>query len=153
MPAEYVFQCANCGTENPVDASSVNDKMRCASCGSLLVKSQCLPVEVTDASFERTVLQPGPPVVLYLWGPNCGVCANYTMSVRKMAASLCGLARTAMINAEENPVSPGKYGLKGVPTLMVFKDGRHVRTLEGPHGERRVREALAPLIQSPVTAS
>lgn len=151
---DYILQCSNCGAGCPVGQDGTGLRLRCPGCGNVLIRSNCLPAEITDADFEEEVLRPGPPALVYLWGPNCGVCAGYSLSVRRMAASFYGLGRVLMMNAEENPVWPGRFGLKGVPSVMIFRDGALFRLLTGPQGERGLKEILeaAAAGQSPVTS-
>lgn len=145
MPPAYRLQCANCGTVNPVEEASARERQKCAKCSNVLIKSNCLPQAVTQADFDTEVLGSSVPVIVYFWGPNCGVCASYELSVRKLAASLYGEAKVVSVNAEENKAVASRYGLKGVPTVMIFAGGRLASVNEGPQGERGLRERLAEL--------
>ena len=139
---DFVLQCSNCGEENPVALEDLDKRNRCGRCSTILIKSNCLPKDVTDGSWEAEVADSAVPVVAYFWGPNCPVCANYDLSVRRMAASFCGTAKVVAMNAEENPVTPKRYDLKGVPTVMIFSGGKLVAGLPGPRGEQGLREIL-----------
>lgn len=145
MAGGFVLQCGNCGRENIIPVEKVLERPRCSACPSLLIPANCLPGVVGDKNWAEEVEKSPVPVVAYFWGPNCGVCANYVLSVRKMAASLYPKARVVTINAEEEPATPKRYDLKGVPTLMIFHSGELRKTLIGPQGERTVREALMSL--------
>lgn len=145
MGKDFLFQCSACGSENYVSPEAARGRGRCARCGALFVPSNCLPQELTDATFKREVEGSTVPVVAYFWGPACGVCANYTLSVRKMAGEFCGKARVVMLNVEENPATPKAHGLKGVPSVLIFSGGKEVRALAGPQGVRGIAEILAQL--------
>lgn len=145
MAGGFILQCGNCGRENLVMVEDAGKRPRCVACPSLLIPANCLPQPVGDRDFQREVLESPVPVVVYFWGPNCGVCANYELAVRKMAASLYPLARVVTINAEDEPETPKRCGLRGVPTVMVFNAGELVKVMEGPQGERTIRAALAIL--------
>jgi thioredoxin 1 len=106
------------------------------------VGAHSLPIEVTDATWDREVLASPAPAMVEVWSPHCGVCTQYEVSVRQMASSLFGKVRVLQLNAEENPRTAQRYGIRGVPTVLLFTNGQLVSTLLGPQGERGIRQAL-----------
>ncbi len=142
MPDTYHLQCATCGTVNRVPHARAADRGRCGHCGARLLPSHSLPIQTSDATWATDVLASTLPAVVEVWSPRCGVCADYEVSVRRMAASLFGLARVLQLNAEENPVTANRYGIRGVPTVLLFRGGELLATLVGPQGERGLRERL-----------
>jgi thioredoxin 2 len=142
MPNTYHLQCSNCGTRNRVPHEKADDRGKCGKCGAPLISSHSLPIEVADAKWDQEVLGSGVPAIVEAWSPHCGVCAEYEMSVRHMAVSLYGKARVLQINVEENPRTAARYQIRGVPTVLLFRDGKLLKALTGPQGERGLRVQL-----------
>ena len=85
----------------------------------------------TDASFETDVLKSSTPVVVDFWAEWCGPCKMIGPSLEEIAKELGPKAKIVKINIDENPSTPSKYGVRGIPTLMVFKDGKLAATKVG----------------------
>ena len=88
-------------------------------------------VAVTDDSFETDVLKSGTPVVVDFWAEWCGPCKMIGPALEEIAAEMGEKIRVAKINIDENPGAPSKYGVRGIPTLMLFKDGQVAATKVG----------------------
>jgi thioredoxin 1 len=88
-------------------------------------------VKVTDSSFETDVLKAGGPVLVDFWATWCGPCKMIAPSLESIAEELNGQLTVAKLDIDDNPGVPGKYGVRGVPTLMLFKDGEVVATKVG----------------------
>lgn len=142
MDSGYLLQCSNCGTRNRVPEDKAGQQGRCGQCKNPLVASHALPIQVTDATWDHEVLGSLAPAVVELWSPQCGICTQYEVSVRQMAVSLFGKARVLQLNVEENPQTAARYGIRGVPMVLLFKGGALVATLTGPQGERGLRQKL-----------
>ncbi|WP_025321902.1 thioredoxin family protein [Deferrisoma camini] len=142
MDSGYLLQCAACGHEHRVAHGRTGQAVRCGACGAPLIRGNCLPDDVTDADWEREVLGSRAPVIVVVWGPECPVCADYEVSVGQMAIRLYGEARVLRLNIEENPETARRYGIEGVPMVLLFRDGRLLAQLPGPRGEQGLREAL-----------
>lgn len=87
--------------------------------------------KVTDASFEADVLNSTTPVVVDFWAEWCGPCKMIGPSLEEIAKELGPKAKIVKINIDENPGTPSKFGVRGIPTLMVFKDGKLAATKVG----------------------
>ena len=86
---------------------------------------------VTDANFEAEVLNADSPVLVDFWAEWCGPCKQLSPIVEELATDMGGKVKVVKINIEEAPEAPTKYGVRGVPTLMIFKDGQVVDTKVG----------------------
>jgi thioredoxin 1 len=87
--------------------------------------------EVTDASFQTEVLGSQVPVVVDFWAPWCGPCKMVGPIVEQLAEEYAGKIAFAKMNTDDNPATPTKLGIRGIPTLIVYKDGQEVERLAG----------------------
>ncbi len=86
---------------------------------------------ITDASFESDVLQPGSAVLVDYWAEWCGPCKAIAPILDEVAKSYEGKVQIAKMNVDENRDIPAKFGIRGIPTLMLFKDGQLAATKVG----------------------
>ena len=86
---------------------------------------------VTDGSFEDEVLKSSEPVLVDYWAEWCGPCKMIAPILDEIASEYAGKIRVAKLNIDENPQTPPKYGIRGIPTLMLFKDGNVEATKVG----------------------
>ena len=86
---------------------------------------------VTDSSFEQDVLKADKPVVVDFWAEWCGPCKMMSPIVDEIASELGDKVKIAKVNIDDNPNVPTQYGVRGIPTFMVFKDGEIVDTKVG----------------------
>ena len=87
--------------------------------------------KVTDASFENDVLKSAEPVVVDFWAEWCGPCRMIAPSLDQIATEMAGKVKIVKVNIDENPNVASKLGIRSIPTLMVFKDGKHTATKVG----------------------
>jgi len=94
-------------------------------------------VKVTDATFESDVLQSAEPVVVDFWAEWCGPCKMIGPSLEELAKDYSGKVKIVKLNVDENPAVAGKLGIRSIPTLMLFKDGKVAAQKVGaaPKGE------------------
>ncbi|MFP4437152.1 MAG: thioredoxin [Chloroflexaceae bacterium] len=100
------------------------------------------PVAVTDAEFEQTVLQSDKPVVVDFWAPWCGPCRAIAPILDKLAGEYEGRLTIAKVNTDEQIRWAGQFGIQGIPTLIVFKNGQEVERLVGSRPESAYREVF-----------
>ncbi len=93
---------------------------------------------VSDASFEAEVLKSSQPVLVDFWAEWCGPCKMIAPALDEIAGELKGKMTVAKINIDQNPQTPKKYGVRGIPTLMLFKNGQVAATKIGAAAKRQL---------------
>ena len=104
-------------------------------------------IQVTDADFEDKVLGSQTPVLVDFWAEWCGPCRAIAPVLEQLATAHAGKLRVTKLNVDEHPRTPMKFNVRSIPTLLFFKDGKHVDTVVGavpkPALEARIQKHLA----------
>ncbi|HEU4617807.1 MAG TPA: thioredoxin [Gammaproteobacteria bacterium] len=108
-------------------------------------------MDATTATFERDVIEASRalPVVVDFWAPWCGPCRSLGPVIEKVAAELDGHLKLVKVNSDENPELSAAYGIRSIPSVIAFKDGRPVAQFLGALPEGQVREFMRKLLPSP----
>jgi len=88
-------------------------------------------IQVSDADFDEVVLRSSTPVLVDYWAEWCGPCKMISPILEQVASEYGDRVRIAKLNIDDNPATPPKYGIRGIPTLMLFKDGNVEATKVG----------------------
>ena len=105
-----------------------------------------MPKQVTDDSFSADVLKAEKPVLVDFWAEWCGPCKQIAPSLEALAEELGEKMTIAKLNIDENPMTPSKYGVRGIPTLMLFKDGQVAATRIGAMPKGKLLEWIQSVL-------
>jgi thioredoxin 1 len=97
---------------------------------------------VTDTNFQTEVLNSSTPVLVDFWAEWCGPCRALGPKLEEIAGEMAGKVRVVKLNVDENPQTPGQYGIRGIPAMLLFKDGKQVGELVGNHPKDNITEFL-----------
>ena len=103
-------------------------------------------MEIEDNSFETEVLQSDKPVLVDFWAPWCGPCKAIGPVVEELSEAFGEQIKFTKCNVDNNPVTPGKYGIKAIPTLIFFKDGNVVEQITGMVAKSKLEDAINSML-------
>jgi len=104
-------------------------------------------IEVTDKSFENDVLEASEPTLVDFWAAWCGPCRMIAPIVDELAKEYDGQLRVAKMDVDVNQQTPQKYGIRGIPTLILFKDGNEVERFVGFRPKEDLIDAIEPHLE------
>ena len=105
------------------------------------------PIHVSDATFDKAVLQSPLPVIVDFWAPWCGPCRRIAPILDEVAKDYAGKALVAKVNTDENPEWAMRYGVRGIPTMLFIKDGKEVDRQVGAVPKQLITSKLALLMK------
>lgn len=121
--------CHDCGTINRVPDDKLGANPRCGSCGGALNPASVS--ELDARTYERSAKKDDVPLVVDFWAPWCGPCKMMAPEFKKAAASMGPGVRFAKVNTEDYPQVSMKNGIRGIPTMIVYQNGKEVARQSG----------------------
>jgi thioredoxin 1 len=98
--------------------------------------------KITDDSFDSDVLKASGPVLVDFWAEWCGPCKQIAPALEQISDELAGQVTVVKLNIEDSPMTPGKYGVRGIPTMMLFKDGQMTSMKVGAMPKQKIVDWL-----------
>ena len=132
MPTSEQIVCPACQAVNRVPSDRPVAAARCGSCHVALFSAQ--PAEVNEAGLERHLRSDSIPILLDVWAPWCGPCKTMAPQFAKAAATLEPGVRLLKLNADEAQTTCGRLGVRGIPALFLFRNGKTVAQSAGAMG-------------------
>lgn len=124
-----VVMCVFCGTANRVDLARLSEGPKCGNCGRPIRLDRPLPV--TDAAFEKVIAGSSVPVLVDFHADWCGPCKMMAPLLDDFARQHMGDVLVLKLDTDANPVTPARFHIRGIPTLIVFEQGREARRQVG----------------------
>src|SRR5579871_2665366 len=109
-------------------------------------------LQFTDSAFEQEVLKSDVPVLVDFWAPWCGPCKAMSPTIDVVAAEYAGKVKIGKMNTDDNPATPMRYQVRGIPTLLLFKGGKVVEQRVGSMPKADVLKMLEPHVAAGVAA-
>lgn len=103
-------------------------------------------IEIEDDSFEEKVLESDKPVMVDFWAPWCGPCKAIAPTVEALEKEYGDTMTFAKVNVDENPISPSKYGVQAIPTLIFFKNGEIADQITGMVAKEKLEETIKGIL-------
>ena len=103
-------------------------------------------LQVSDDNFEAEVIKSDVPAMVDFWAAWCGPCRAIAPVVEELAADFAGKVKVVKMNVDENPKTPGQYGIRAIPTLIIFKDGEVADQITGAVSKSHLETALNKLV-------
>jgi thioredoxin 1 len=103
-------------------------------------------IDLTDESFEELVASSDKPLMVDFWAPWCGPCKAIAPSVEALAGEYKDQVTFAKVNVDDNPLSPSKFGVQAIPTLIIFKNGEVAEQITGMVAKEKLEETLKKVL-------
>ena len=123
------LRCQFCQSWNKVDLSRAADRPKCGKCGKPMLLDR--PIHLDDETFSRTISESAVPVFVDFYADWCGPCKMMAPSVDKLAADYIGRALIAKLNTDESQKTSMSFGVRGIPTSIVFEGGKEIARQTG----------------------
>jgi thioredoxin 2 len=140
-----IVTCPACGAKNRIPSSRLSEAPVCGKCRESLksVIGTGKPQEVTDSTFERDVMKYPGAVLVDCWAPWCGPCKMVAPILDQLAVEYRGRAKIAKLNTDQNPEISTRYGIRSIPTMLIFKKGVQVDRMTGALPKQEIERHLA----------
>jgi thioredoxin 2 len=140
-----IVRCPACGTKNRIPADRLTEAPVCGKCRAPLkgVTGTGKTVEITDATFRKEVMEYPGTVLVDCWAPWCGPCRMVAPILDELAVEYRGRVKVVKLNTDENPGISSQYGIRSIPTMLIFRNGTQVDRLTGALPRHEIERHLA----------
>jgi thioredoxin 2 len=132
--------CPFCGTLNRVDLARIDQRPKCGECSKPILLDR--PVRMGDNDLERIVQDTDVPVLVDFYADWCAPCKLMAPLLDEIARSRAGQLLVGKLDTDRNPAATTRFGIRGIPTLILFRDGKEASRLVGAQPRSRLEELL-----------
>ena len=134
-------RCQFCDTWNRIDAAKVIDGPKCGKCAKPILLER--PITLTDDTFSRTITESDVPVAVDFYADWCGPCRMMAPAVDALASHVQGKALIAKLNTDNSGRTAGGFGIRGIPTMIVFQKGKEIARQSGAMPLEGLKQLMA----------
>ncbi len=144
--ASVIVSCPSCQKKNRIPAARLQARPRCGSCQSELACSE--PVAVDGETLAGLIAESSLPLLVDFWAPWCGPCRMVAPVLQELAGRYRGRALVVKVNTDEDPSAGARHQVSGIPTLVLFSDGREAKRLVGAHPAPTIQRLLDSVVRA-----
>jgi thioredoxin 2 len=142
-----IIQCPACGAKNRIPLEKLHLRAKCGRCGrSLPGSADGKVIELDDMRFDRFVRESSLPVIVDFYSPTCGPCRMLAPVMDNIARSFAGRVLVAKLDTSRHQITAGKFNIRGVPTLLFFKQGRLADQIVGAAPQEQIEQSVRALL-------